>query len=96
MYSEIAANKRKTVLVFLCFVVLIGVLAWVVSLYFGGNLSIFYGALVGASIYAVISYYAGSRMSLAVNGAREIQKSDNPRLWRIVENLAITDGLPMP
>jgi heat shock protein HtpX len=35
-------------------------------------------------------------MALAVNQAREIQKSDNPRLWRIVENLAITDGLPMP
>jgi heat shock protein HtpX len=35
-------------------------------------------------------------MALAVNRAQEIQKSDNPRLWRIVENLAITDGLPMP
>jgi heat shock protein HtpX len=35
-------------------------------------------------------------MALAVNQAHEIQKSDNPRLWRIVENLAITDGLPMP
>jgi heat shock protein HtpX len=41
-------------------------------------------------------YYSGMRTSLAVNGAREIQKSDNPRLWRIIENLAITDGLPMP
>jgi heat shock protein HtpX len=35
-------------------------------------------------------------MSLAVNGAHEIKKSDNPRLWNIVENLSITDGLPMP
>jgi heat shock protein HtpX len=35
-------------------------------------------------------------MALAVNGAKEIQKSDNPRLWRTVENLAITEGLPMP
>jgi heat shock protein HtpX len=33
---------------------------------------------------------------LAVNGAHEIKKQDNPRLWRIVENLSITDGLPMP
>jgi heat shock protein HtpX len=33
---------------------------------------------------------------LAVNGAHEIQKSDNPRLWRVVENLSITDGLQMP
>lgn len=35
-------------------------------------------------------------MALAINGAKEIQKSDNPRLWRTVENLAITEGLPMP
>jgi heat shock protein HtpX len=35
-------------------------------------------------------------MSLALNGAHEIEKKDNPRLWRTVENLAITDGLPMP
>lgn len=35
-------------------------------------------------------------MALAVNGAKEIQKSDDPRLWRTVENLSITDGLPMP
>jgi heat shock protein HtpX len=31
-----------------------------------------------------------------MSGAHEIQKSDNPRLWRIVENLAITEGMPMP
>jgi heat shock protein HtpX len=35
-------------------------------------------------------------MALAMNGAQEIQKRDNPRLWRIVENLAITNGQPMP
>jgi heat shock protein HtpX len=35
-------------------------------------------------------------MALAVNGAKQIQKSDDPRLWRTVENLSITDGLPMP
>ena len=35
-------------------------------------------------------------MALAINGAHEIQKKDSPRLWRIVENLAITNGMPMP
>ena len=39
-------------------------------------------------------YYAGGSLSLAVNGAHEIQKKDNPRLWRIIENLAITDVAP--
>ncbi len=31
-----------------------------------------------------------------MSGARQIQKADNPRLYRIVENLAITEGMPMP
>lgn len=46
--------------------------------------------------YSIISYFAGAKMALAVNGAKEIAKKDNPRLFRIVENLAITDGLPTP
>jgi heat shock protein HtpX len=46
--------------------------------------------------YSIISYFRGSNWALAVNGAKQIQKSDDPRLWRTVENLAITDGLPMP
>jgi len=33
---------------------------------------------------------------VAMSGAVPIEKSDNPRLWRIVENLAITEGMPMP
>lgn len=95
MYSQIAANKRKTWFIMLGFLVLVGVIAWVFSLYFRSP-DVFFAALVGAIVYAGIMYYAGSRLSLAVNGAKEIQKQDNPRLWRIVENLAITDGLPMP
>ncbi len=96
MYSQIAANKRKTVFIMIAFVVVIAALAGLFSAYFGGNHSVFYGGLIGAVIYALITYYAGSKMSLAVSSAQEIQKTDNPRLWRIVENLAITDGLPMP
>ncbi|MDL2341911.1 MAG: M48 family metalloprotease [Patescibacteria group bacterium] len=96
MYSQIAANKRKTVYIMLFFVALIAGLAYLFSAYFGGNHNVFYGGLIGSVVYAFITYFAGGRMSLAVNGAQEIQKTDNPRLWRIVENLSITDGLPMP
>jgi heat shock protein HtpX len=44
----------------------------------------------------LFSYFGSANAALAFNGAKEIQKSDNPRLWRTVENLAITEGLPMP
>ena len=80
-------------LVFLVFVTLV---IWIFDKYLGGSTGVFYGGLIGACVYAVVTYYAGSKMALAVNQAQEIQKRDNPRLWRIVENLSITDGLPMP
>ena len=95
MYSEIASNKRKTVFIMLFFVVFTAALGWLVGKGLGRPLITPY-ILVGSLIYVLFSYFSGSKMALAVNGAREIKKSDNPRLWRIVENLAITDGLPMP
>lgn len=96
MYSDIASNKRKTVFIMLLFLIFLAAIIWLFSKYLGGGTGIFYGGLVGSLIYVVITYYAGSKMALAVNGAQEIQKKDNPRLWRTVENLAITDGLQMP
>lgn len=95
MYKQIAANKRKTVLMMIIFVVFIGLFGWIFA-QFMGDASITPYVLVGALIYAVISYFASSRMALALNGAHQIEKKDNPRLYRIVENLSITDGLPMP
>ncbi|HZL07648.1 MAG TPA: zinc metalloprotease HtpX [Candidatus Dormibacteraeota bacterium] len=96
MYSDIAANKRKTVIIMLVFLVFVTLVIWIFDKYLGGSTGVFYGGLIGACVYAVVTYYAGSKMALAVNQAQEIQKRDNPRLWRIVENLSITDGLPMP
>ena len=96
MYSDIAANKRKTVIIMALFVAFVALIAWLFNQYLGGQPSTFYGVVIGTLIYAVITYFAGGRMALAVNGAQEIQKKDNPRLWRIIENLSITDGLPMP
>jgi heat shock protein HtpX len=95
MYSQIAANKRKTFLMMFVFLVFIGLIGFIFA-ESTGNIKILPFVLVGALIYAVISYYMGSKLSLAVNGAQEIYKTDNPRLWRIIENLSITDGLPMP
>lgn len=100
MYSEIAKNKRKTYLIFIVFLVFILGLSWIGGMLLTGDTSftpvISIGFFIGSIIYALVTYYAGSKMATAVNGAHEIQKKDNPRLYRIVENLAITEGLPMP
>ena len=47
-------------------------------------------------VYAVFQYYASGTLAMAMSGAKEIEKKDNPRLYNIVENLSITTGLPMP
>lgn len=95
MYSEIAANKRKSWLVIIVFIALVSAFGWLFGDYTNSP-ELTYAVLIGAVVYAFIMYFAGSRLSLAVNGATEISKQDNPRLWRTVENLSITDGLPMP
>lgn len=95
MYKQIDANKRKTVLIMVLFFALIGGLAFIFSEAYG-NSSILVFALVFSVLYAIWGYFGSARLALAVNGAHEIQKRDNPRLWRIVENLAITNGMPMP
>lgn len=95
MYSEIASNKRRSILIMFVFMVFAALMALIFGAY-TNSAALTIAVLIGAITYATISYFAGSRLSLAVNGAKEIQKKDNPRLWRIIENLAITDGLPMP
>ncbi|HEX4774191.1 MAG TPA: M48 family metalloprotease [Candidatus Saccharimonadales bacterium] len=96
MYSDIASNKRKTVIIMAVFMVFLAAIVWIFAKFLHGGTGVFYGGLIGSLVYIIVTYYAGAKMALAVNSAHEIQKSDNPRLWRVVENLAITDGLAMP
>ncbi len=95
MYSQIAANKRKTIFIMSLFVLVIGAIGYAYGLYVGSfnSLYLIFGFAI---IYSLISYFVSSKVALAVNGAKPIQKSDNPRLYRIIENLSITTGLPMP
>lgn len=95
MYSAIAANKRKTWLIIAGFMALIAGLGWVASQLYG-HPYFTYAALAGASIYALIQYFAAAKLALAMNGAKEVTKQQAPRLYRTVENLAISTGMPMP
>ena len=99
MYRAIAKNKRNTVFILFIFLVIIagmGALASVLINPARPDWSVLVITVVIAMVYALIQYFAGANEALALSGAREIQKVDNPRLYRIVENLAITEGLPTP
>jgi len=53
-------------------------------------------ALIIAGIMNFFSYYYSDKMVMAISGAKQIQKKDNPTLFRTVENLCIASGLPLP
>jgi heat shock protein HtpX len=97
MYKAIAANKRNTVIIMAVFVGLVGAVGWAISyLYGNGDQSIALWVIGVALVYAIIQYFVASKLAVAMTGAHEIEKRDNPRLYRIVENLTITTGMPMP
>jgi len=95
VYNQIDSNKRKSILLIGFFLVLVIALGWVIAEAYNSPV-ILWIAIILAVSQALIGYYSGDKVALAVSGAREIGKKDDPRLWRIVENLSITAGLPMP
>ncbi|MBQ3309794.1 zinc metalloprotease HtpX [Candidatus Saccharibacteria bacterium] len=95
MYKQIAANKRNTVFIMLFFVVLIGAIGGIFA-YIFNDLWIEIYILVIAIVYALFQYFAASSLAVAMTGAKEISKKDNPKLYNAVENLSLTAGLPMP
>jgi heat shock protein HtpX len=97
MYKAIAANKRNTVIIMAVFVGLVGAIGWAVSYIYGnGDQSIALWVIGIALVYALVQYFAASKLAVAMTGAHEIEKRDNPRLYRVVENLTIATGMPMP
>jgi len=95
MYGIIAANKRKTVVLMVVFILLVGAVSYAFSLYFGNDSIVVY-ALSFSIIYSLVSYFASAKIALGMSGAKPIAKRDAPELYRTVENLTITAGLPMP
>src|SRR3978361_2193122 len=100
MYRAIAANKRNTVFIVLLFLVILAALGFAIDYIWGdgqdGNYFLFYCIVIGAGLYTFIQYFAASGQALAITGAQEIQRADNPRLYNIAEDMLITTGLPSP
>ena len=95
MYKQIASNKRKSLALLVGFLVLYGALGYVLSLWFGAAALVI--AVVIAIVMLVINLYMADDLVTLVTGANHIeQKEEAPELFRMVENLAITAGVPMP
>lgn len=95
MYKEIDSNKRKTILLIILFLIFVMGLGYLLSWYFNNPLILIIAGII-AFIQAWASYYYSDSISLAVAGAKEAPRENYLELHRIVENLAITAGLPKP
>ena len=95
LYTHKDKNIQKTWFLmagFLAFVILV---AWGFSQIYG-NPGILYFGVIFAVVTNVLSYWYSDKLVLAMSHARPIEFKDNPELYRIVENLCITAGLPLP
>ena len=95
MYSQVAANKLRSILYVLGFVVFVGVLGYFLTRALGRP-GFFVPVMIFSVAYALFSYFGSAKLAILTSGAKEIKKADAPELFRIVENLSITAGLPMP
>ena len=94
-YTEISSNKWRTVLVMTLFVAVVIALGYV----FGVALNLPWLlplAVVIAIVQSFSSYWWSDKVALAISSAHEIDKQQAPELYRLVENLCIAAGLPMP
>lgn len=95
LYQHSSINKQKTWFLMTGFFVLVMVIAFIFS-YILEMSSILYFAFIFTIVFSLISYWHSDKIVLSMSGAKEVKKADAPELYRIVENLCITAGLPIP
>ena len=95
MYSQIDSNKRKTTLLIIIFIAFMAVLGYFLNLYLGSSDAMVLALIISLAM-TLISYYKGDAIALASTGAKLTSKEENPYVYRMVENLAISVGMPTP
>jgi len=97
MWELIEANRRKSLVLFIS----MGITLLLLGYFFGsayhpdggGFIGIFFAFLIWG-ILSLISYFSGSKILLAVSGAKEVTKEVHPQLFNIVEEMKISASLP--
>jgi heat shock protein HtpX len=96
VYSAIARNKRNTWFILTAFILILAGIGLLAGWLMGNNWWVTAFILLFAGGYATFQYFFADREAIAMSGAQEVSKTDAPRFYRLVENLCITTGSPMP
>lgn len=95
LYTQVSNNRFKTWAYLGLYSLLILAIGWVASWYFDSPLILTVAAAI-VIVQGWVSYYHSDAIALSVSGAVPLIREQSPRLFRIMENLSITAGLPMP
>jgi heat shock protein HtpX len=96
IYDRIASNRRKTLLLMAIFFVVVAGAATALGIIAGLPPGLAPIVILFIVLFTAFSYFASDSVALAVSGAKAVSETEEPQLYRQVENLCIGAGLPMP
>lgn len=102
--AQIQRNNFLSSLQLILFPVLLTAMAYsitlVVSWYYPVNTDsfplIFAGIMLGCGIWFTIAYFFHHKLVMLATGAKPLERIENKRVYNLVENLCISQGMPMP
>lgn len=97
MWELIQANKRKSIFIFIGMGLLLILIGFTFGSFYSPENGGFFGiflALILWGILSMVSYFAGSKILLAVSGAKEVTQEVHPQLYNVVEEMRIAANLP--
>lgn len=95
LYAHAESNIRKTWFLIFVFLVLIIGVGWIFSAAYNSPGILFFAVIISV-IMSVSSYWFSDKIVLTMSHAKEIKKQDSPELYRLVENVCIAAGMPLP
>jgi len=94
LQEQIRANRWRTLWLLLLFAILVGALGAILG--FAFNLSLLIVVAAIGFVYAIFSWLSAGRIVASVTGAKPADRAQYPRLYHVVETVAIAAGLPQP
>src|SRR5206468_4776756 len=98
--AQQSSNRRNSVLLIVMVALLLGALGFAIGYGTTGAMSGAFGVTTGAIVLAMLlsvgSYFAGDKLVLATSGAREVSQQSAPQLMNVVQEMALSAGVPMP
>ena len=97
LYKQIASNKRKTWILLIVFFLLLAIVGYAVGFLFmnSGIWGVTVAMIIGF-IYALTMIFQSTEIVMSMNGAREVDRNEEPVLYHVVEDMAMVAQIPMP